>query len=110
VTRESQRRLEDILDAITAIRDHVGGDVSAPILGDPAVLDAVLYRLMIIGEAVKHVDAAVLAREPSVPWSQVARLRDFVTHRYFRIDPAIIEETIRRDLVPLEAAVSRLLA
>ncbi|MGH3990859.1 MAG: HepT-like ribonuclease domain-containing protein [Pseudonocardiaceae bacterium] len=41
-----------------------------------------------IGEAVKGIDPGVLAHEPSIPWSDVAGMRDYLTHRYFDTDLA----------------------
>jgi uncharacterized protein with HEPN domain len=74
------------------------------------VLDAVRVRLIEIGEAVKALDAAILEREPSVPWQDVAGMRDHLAHRYFDTDHAIVSATVERDLPPLVAAVRRLLA
>jgi hypothetical protein len=36
--------------------------------------DALLYRLLVIGEAVKALPTDLLDQEPDVPWSEVARL------------------------------------
>ena len=38
--------------------------------------DALLYRLVVIGEAVKALPADLLARQPQVRWQEIARLRD----------------------------------
>lgn len=72
--------------------------------------DAILYNLFVIGEAVKALPRDVLDGEPGLPWSEIAALRDVIGHHYHRIVPAIIHRTVERDLPPLEAAVSRMLA
>jgi len=56
-------RLNDILDAISAIRSHLkrGG------LNDGMVFDAVRIRLLEIGEAVKGLPADPVATEPAIP-------------------------------------------
>lgn len=104
--RQTDRRLRDVLAAAEAIHDHL----SRGSLDDGLVYDAVRVRLIEIGEAVKGIDAAVLDREPSIPWSDVARMRDYLAHRYFDTDHAIVCATVERDLPPLIDAVSRLLA
>jgi uncharacterized protein with HEPN domain len=45
-----------------------------------------------------------------VPWSSYAGLRDVIAHQYFRVQREIVEETVKRDLPILRAAVDRLLA
>jgi uncharacterized protein with HEPN domain len=70
VTRRQRQRLDDITVAIEAIRHHLDrGD-----LDDGLVFDAVRVRLIEIGEAVKSLPAELLAREPTLPWSQVAAM------------------------------------
>jgi hypothetical protein len=49
--------------------------------------DALLYRLLVIGEAVKALPHELLDRESDVPWREVARLRDLLAHHYYRVDP-----------------------
>jgi uncharacterized protein with HEPN domain len=74
------------------------------------VFDAVRIRLIEIGEAVKSIDSALLAREPGIPWIDVAGMRNHLAHRYFDTAHAIVQSTVEKDLPPLVAAVERLLA
>jgi uncharacterized protein with HEPN domain len=53
MTRRAQERLLDIRNAIDFIEAHVGGSVSAPSIAGPLVLHAVLFNLIVIGEAAK---------------------------------------------------------
>ncbi len=66
-------------------------------------------RLIEIGEAVKALPAELLAREPALPWAQIAGMRDRLAHRYFDTSHAILAATVSDDLPELEAAVVRLL-
>jgi uncharacterized protein with HEPN domain len=104
VSREDRQRLADILAALDAIDGHLAcGD-----LRDGLIYDAVRMRLVEIGEAVKELDTELVATEPSIPWRQVARLRDRLTHRYFDTSHAVLSGTVRHDLPELRAAVLRL--
>lgn len=104
--RAERERLEDIRDAILAIRAHAAStDLSKRLRRD-----AILYNLVIVGEAVKGLDTGTTARRPEIPWGQVAGLRDLLTHEYFRIDMTEIDKIIEHDLGPLEAAINDLLA
>ena len=110
MTRDVRERLQDIGEAIDFIRSHVGGSLDAPAIETPLVLHAVLFNLMVVGEAAKQVDDAVRAEAPDVPWKDYAGLRDIIAHQYFRVQREIVEDTVRRDLGTLRAAVDRLLA
>ncbi len=106
MSRDDVQRLADITAAIAAIRSHV----SRGELSDGLVFDAVRVRLMEIGEAVKALSMELLAHEPSIPWEEVAGLRDRLAHRYFDTSHSILQATVEHDLPELEAAVSRLLS
>ena len=103
--RRADRRLRDVLAAARAISAHLERGA----LADGLIYDAVRVRLIEIGEAVKGIDPEILAEEPTIPWSDVAGMRDYLTHRYFDTDHAIVSATVERDLPPLIKAAQRLL-
>jgi uncharacterized protein with HEPN domain len=105
LSRRDDERLDDILASAQAIRAHLerGG------LDDGLVFDAVRVRLIEIGEAVRAIDPNLLSREPSIPWVDVAGMRNHLAHRYFDTARAIVQATIDADLPPLVDAVERLL-
>lgn len=105
MTRRDAAWLSDIAAALDAIERYLSnGDLS-----DGMVYDACRVRLIEIGEAVKCIDATLLSSEPSVPWRQMARMRDHLTHRYFDTDHAIVHDVVDHELTPLRFAVNRLL-
>ena len=103
--RRDAERLGDVLDAVAAIRGHL----TRGSLDDGLVFDAVRARLIEIGEAVKSIDPILLDHEPTIPWVDVAGMRDRLAHRYFDTSHAIVQATVDHDLPVLEAAVRRLL-
>ena len=104
MSRAEQQLLADIAAAASAIADHlVRGD-----LDDGLVFDAVRLRLIEIGEAVKGLSPGLLGREPGVPWQQVARMRDWLAHRYFDTSHAVVRQTVDVELPVLLEAVARL--
>jgi uncharacterized protein with HEPN domain len=105
VSRRERQRLEDILAAVDAIRSHLTrGEMS-----DALVFDAVRVRLIEIGEAVKALPDELLANEPSMPWAQIAGMRDRLAHRYFDTSHAILAASVEHDLPELERAARLLL-
>ena len=98
------QRLSDIQAAIDAIRSHLQrGDLS-----DGLIFDAARIRLLEIGEPVKALPDDLLATQPSIPWRQIARMRDHLAHRYFDTAHAILQATADEDLPDLERAVRAL--
>jgi uncharacterized protein with HEPN domain len=85
--------LADILDAIAAIRAHLGrGELS-----DGLVYDTVRVRLIEIGEAAKSIPAEVVATESGTPWRDIAGMRDRLAHRYFDTLHSIVQSTAEND-------------
>jgi uncharacterized protein with HEPN domain len=104
VSYRERQRLSDIQAAIDAIRSHLQrGDLS-----DDLVFDAVRIRLLEIGEAVKALPAELLETQPSIPWRQIARMRDHLAHRYFDTAHSILQATVDNDLPDLERAIRAL--
>ena len=69
-----------------------------------------VHHLMIIGEAVRTIDPATRQRYPSVPWRQIAGMRNILVHDYFRINQAIVWETVETHIPALKTEVQRILA
>jgi len=106
VSYRDRQRLADIQAAIDAIRLHLQRGT----LTDGLVFDAVRIRLLEIGEAVKALPADLLDTQPAIPWSQIARMRDHLAHRYFDTAHAILQATVDDDLPELERAIQSMAA
>lgn len=103
MSRSDDERLADIVVAIGRI-----DEIWTTHADRATALDACLFHLVVIGEAVNRISADVLAREPSIPWSGIVGLRNIVTHEYHRVDDTEIAKVIATRLAPLRDAVSRL--
>lgn len=105
MTRHERQRLLDVQAALHAIDAHVQrGDLT-----DGLVFDAIRVRLIEIGEAVKALPGELLKTEPGLPWTEIARMRDQLAHRYFGTTHAIVASTVAHDLPLLRQAIARLL-
>jgi uncharacterized protein with HEPN domain len=106
MSRSDVNRLLDIEAACTAITAYI----TSRNVSDDIVFDAIRVRLIEIGEAVKDIDPAFLATEVDIPWAEISRMREQLTHRYFDTAHSIVRATATSDIPHLEAAVKRLLA
>ena len=106
MTRPAAQRLDDIADAIVRIQAAMAALDLDPAPDQADLLqDAILYRLLVVGEAVKALPEQVRAAAPEVPWRNIARLRDLLAHQYHRVDPEIIHATCDQPLAQLGDAL-----
>ena len=71
------------------------------------IQDAVIRQLEIIGEAVKRLSTDLRVGQPSIPWPQIAKMRDKLIHDYFRVDLQLVWDTTQVDIPRLKAVVQR---
>ncbi|MFI5185747.1 MAG: DUF86 domain-containing protein [Chitinophagales bacterium] len=61
-------------------------------------VEACLYNIQIIGEAVSHLPGEVKEKEKHKPWVLIKGMRNRILHEYFGTDLPLIWDTIKRDL------------
>ncbi len=106
--RDFRDRLQDILDAIDQIEvEQIKGRVAFE--SSPLIQVWMVHHLMIVGEAVRSIDPAVRQRYPSIPWRQIAGMRNILVHDYFRINQEIVWETVEKHIPPLKAETQAIL-
>ena len=107
--RDWQVRIEDILDAISAIQQYTAGMTFEDFAADNKTVDAVLHNIVVIGEAARSVPQEVVERRPDVPWDKMKAIRNVVVHVYFGIRKKILWDTVQVNLPPLAPLLRRLL-
>jgi len=90
VSRDPLLRLEDILEAASAIENYLEGYDYGGFVADRRTVDAVTRNLEIIGEAVKSLPSPMTEPFPEIPWRAIAGFRDVLAHGYFRAEDSII--------------------
>jgi uncharacterized protein with HEPN domain len=102
---------------LRAARDHAraalddGGGLSAEALAAAKQpLHAVLYDLVVVGEALGKVPIEVRGLAPAIPWRAITDMRNLIVHAYWQIDEEIVAEVLERDLEPLISALDGLIA
>jgi len=84
--RDDSVYLQHILDAISRIEEYLQGATEETFYQQYLVQDGVIRQLEIIGEATKRLSQRVRAKSPSVPWQDIAGMRDKLVHDYFGVD------------------------
>lgn len=107
-SRSALARIQDILDAIQSIQDKTGDLNFEHFQRDETLIKAVLYDLIVIGEAANNVPDDIQALAPETPWRLMSDMRNIVAHEYFRVNLRITWSTIQRNLQPLIAPLQQL--
>lgn len=76
---------------------------------DYKTVDAVVRNFEIIGEASKNLPDDFKSKYSEVPWEEMYRLRNRITHEYFGIDYEIIYEIATKYLPQNHKDLSRIL-
>jgi uncharacterized protein with HEPN domain len=109
MNRSDLDRLRDARDFARHASDNAGG-LSAHVLADALQPQhAALYDLVIVGETLNKVSAAVKRAGPAIQWRLVADLRNLIVHAYWQIDLEIIADVIENRLAPLIAGLDALI-
>ena len=66
---------------------------------------AIIRRLEIIGEAVKHIPADIRKGFQDIPWQKIAGMRDFLIHEYFGVNLERVRLVVNRDLATLQEQI-----
>ena len=62
------------------------------------VIEACLYNIQIIGEAVNQLADDVKVSNPQIPWALIKGMRNRLIHEYFGTDLPVVWNTIKSDL------------
>lgn len=107
--RSDREFLSDILEAIRRVQAYTAGMTFETFLWDTKTQDAVVRNLEIIGEATKRLSDEVRKRYPTVPWKNMAGVRDRLIHHYFGISLDVVWEIVSVELGEVAIQVERAL-
>ena len=106
MSKDPQVYLAHIRDAISLIHEYTEEGERA-FFQDRKTQDAVIRNLEIVGEAVKQLPEQLTSRHPSVPWKDVAGMRDRLIHHYFGVDLKMVWRVVECRLGELEMVVGK---
>ncbi len=106
MSRNYNLYLQDIMEAADRIASYVEGVTRSAFEADQMRIDAVIRNLGIIGEAVKKIPDSIRERYPSIPWHNIAGLRNRVT---LNVDMDVIWDVVQSKLPPLRMQIQRLI-
>ena len=101
--------LLDIVRASRLIIQFTSNMTKEQFLEDVKTRSAVLYQLLVIGEAVKRLSREFRSQHPDIPWALIAGMRDHIIHGYDVVDWNEVWKTVKEDVPELLVKVKTLL-
>jgi uncharacterized protein with HEPN domain len=105
---KDKKRLQDILNAVEAIEAYSVSSYDE-FIADSKTQDAILYNLIIIGEAANQISDEFQEKHDVIPWSSMIGTRNIIVHGYDQVKLQIVWEILQRDLGHLKRKISRVL-
>lgn len=110
--RDKQRdpdRLRHILEAITNVKAYSEGISKEQFFADMMRYHAIVYNIMVIGEAAYMLTPEFCDAHPETPWKQIKGMRHFLVHGYFQVEKDFVWEVIDKDLDVLDKQIKEYL-
>ena len=111
--REQSRdieRLRNIVNSIAHIEDFLRGKSLEQMKDDVMCYHAVVYNIMIIGEAANMLTNEFRDRHSEIPWRQIIDMRNVLVHGYYTTSPLFVWETYTNDLPLLKQQVEKFIS
>jgi uncharacterized protein with HEPN domain len=102
--------LLDILRSAEIIAGYIAGQDRDEFLRDTKTQDAVLRRLLVIGEAATQVTSETEEIFSNVPFRKMGGMRNRVVHDYGQIDFEIVWEAVTLHLPQVQRELARFFA
>jgi uncharacterized protein with HEPN domain len=90
--------LDDISLSMSRIQEYLNDLDFQQFKWDYKTVDAVVRNFEIIGEASKNIPKDIKDQYPQIPWEEMYRLRNRISHEYFGIDYEILWDIAKNHL------------
>lgn len=108
--RRERLYLVDIVKAADTVAEFLAGASRESFLASDLVRSAVMYQLVIIGEAAAHVGPETRAAHRGIPWVDIVGFRNFAVHAYFGTDWDIAWNAANFDVPELRERIAVVVA
>ena len=96
-----------MLECIDNIYEFVDGKTYDQMVGDKMCYYAVVYQMVVIGEAANLLTKDFISSHPETPWRPIINMRNFIVHGYNVVDKQEVWSVIKNDLQPLKEQLKR---
>jgi uncharacterized protein with HEPN domain len=107
--RNVELYIKDIIKYMERAEKYVEGLSHEQFLKDPKTCDAVIRCIEVLGEATKNIPENIRNKYSSLPWRDMAGMRDKIIHSYFIVDFEEVWLTVKEDIPKLKPLIIRIL-
>jgi uncharacterized protein with HEPN domain len=107
--RDYSLYLKDILQSIADIESFIDNMDFTTFSSDKKTRGAVVREIEVIGEAAKNVPKSIRDKHRELPWQDMARMRDKISHFYFGINYKIVWKVVKERLPDIKKAITNIL-
>lgn len=105
-----QQSIRDILNAAQEILNFTTGMDRATLAADRRTQAAVLYEIIVLGEAANRLSNEFREQHSEVPWKNIIGMRNILAHQYDEVNPDEVWQVVRQDIPELMAMIKPLLS
>src|ERR1700761_6830934 len=103
--RREELYLADLIDNARAVCRYLDGVTRERWDAEDILRDAVLYRMLLLGEIASALSDELRDRYPDVAWRQVRAFRNLAVHKYFGVDWAVVWKIAQEEPLVLEKQI-----
>ncbi len=99
----------DIVSAARRILQFAEGIDKSELETNEEKQSAILYQIIVMGEATKRLSPEFREQYPEIPWKDIAGMRDILAHQYDRLNLNTLWDVIQSDIPEVLALLESLL-
>jgi uncharacterized protein with HEPN domain len=109
MNKDDAIQLKYMLRAIEQLEHYTRGMSESEFASRPMVQDAVARQVDIVGEAARKISPEFQALHPKIHWTKTLEIHDRIVGEDFRLNLALVWNTIQDDFPLLKQAIRKLL-
>jgi uncharacterized protein with HEPN domain len=90
--------IKDILQNMEDAEMFISGQTYDDFVLDKKTVNAVIRSIEVIGEAAKNIPKGIREKYPTIPWKEMAGMRDKVIHFYFGVDLELVWISVKESI------------
>ncbi|MCS7164255.1 MAG: DUF86 domain-containing protein [Thermodesulfovibrio sp.] len=101
--------IKDIIEYMERAQKYLENLNFEEFLSDNKTCDAVIRCIEVIGEAAKKIPDELRKKYTSIPWRDIAGMRDRLIHGYFTVDLEAVWLVVKEDIPKLKPEILKVL-
>jgi uncharacterized protein with HEPN domain len=102
--------IDDILKCIQHIQSYTANISFDQFSTHYMTVEACLYNIQVIGEAVSRLPENIKEDNPQIPWALIKGMRNRLIHEYFGTDIKLVWNVIENELPTLKGELEKILS